>query len=344
MRLEKLVEFFEAIYSLELDDEAWLRAVSIATRDVWGRPDPFFSSFYDASKLDEFRPLLVVTEGISDELGAAMYGTVALMTPALVARHYRRFTAGTLRGTSPELEPALVTTEPLGVADGFALVGADPDGIGCCIGITAPALLDVGADDLAIYLRMAFHLTAAFRARRRLRAGAAPAVDATVGAEAVLDRSGRVLHAEGPAKEKAALAGLQDATRRLADVWSRGRDADPRAALERHHPLVHARWTLVEAEEPSGARYVVARENQAEVRGLRDLSDRERQVAALVALGRTTKEAAYSLGISDSTTRVLLGRAVAKLGVKTRQDLIAFVTREALPELAEADALTVDSA
>ena len=59
MRLEKLAEFFEAIYASALGDEEWLRGVSIATRDVWGRSGAYFSSFYDASEM-EFRPLVVV--------------------------------------------------------------------------------------------------------------------------------------------------------------------------------------------------------------------------------------------------------------------------------------------
>lgn len=41
----------------------------------------------------------------------------------------------------------------------------------------------------------------------------------------------------------------------------------------------------------------------------------------LLALGRTSKEIAYALGISDSTTRVLLSRAKRRLCVRTRHEL-----------------------
>jgi DNA-binding CsgD family transcriptional regulator len=63
------------------------------------------------------------------------------------------------------------------------------------------------------------------------------------------------------------------------------------------------------------------------------LTDRERQVVVLLALGRTSKEIAYALGISDSTARVLLARAKIRLGVRTRDELVSTVTRQALPGL-----------
>ncbi|MDP9148506.1 MAG: helix-turn-helix transcriptional regulator [Myxococcota bacterium] len=67
-----------------------------------------------------------------------------------------------------------------------------------------------------------------------------------------------------------------------------------------------------------GKSSVVARENQARVHGLVALTDRERQVVTCLALGQSTKETAYALGISDATVRVLLGRAAAKLGTRSR--------------------------
>jgi hypothetical protein len=42
-----------------------------------------------------------------------------------------------------------------------------------------------------------------------------------------------------------------------------------------------------------------------------------------LACGQTTKEIAYSLGIEDSTARVLLARSAAKLGVAGRTGLLA---------------------
>jgi DNA-binding NarL/FixJ family response regulator len=44
------------------------------------------------------------------------------------------------------------------------------------------------------------------------------------------------------------------------------------------------------------------------------LSPRERQILDLVLAGRSHKEAAFELGVSDATVRVLYARAMKKLG------------------------------
>jgi DNA-binding CsgD family transcriptional regulator len=85
-----------------------------------------------------------------------------------------------------------------------------------------------------------------------------------------------------------------------------------------------ARWTLLDAFESDGKRYIVAiMENPAVTDGPVVLSARERQVVAFAALGKTNKLIAYELGLSDSTVRVLLARAAKKLGVNTRTELVA---------------------
>ena len=40
-------------------------------------------------------------------------------------------------------------------------------------------------------------------------------------------------------------------------------------------------------------------------------------------MGQSTKEAAYALGIADVTVRVLIRRAATKLGVRSRDSLLA---------------------
>jgi DNA-binding CsgD family transcriptional regulator len=58
------------------------------------------------------------------------------------------------------------------------------------------------------------------------------------------------------------------------------------------------------------------------VAGLVSLSDRERQVVVYLAIGQSTKETAYALGISPITVRVLIARAAAKLGMRSRSGLL----------------------
>jgi DNA-binding CsgD family transcriptional regulator len=94
-----------------------------------------------------------------------------------------------------------------------------------------------------------------------------------------------------------------------------------RRALDLWHPLVGARWTLVDGFEENGSRYIIARENQAHAPHFEMLAARERQVVLQAVLGFSNKEIAYSLGISDSTVRVLMARATRKLGVRSRKEL-----------------------
>ena len=55
------------------------------------------------------------------------------------------------------------------------------------------------------------------------------------------------------------------------------------------------------------------------------LTDRERQIAAYVASGRSTKEVAGELGISAHTVRHHTERVFAKLGVRSRASLAALM-------------------
>jgi DNA-binding NarL/FixJ family response regulator len=86
--------------------------------------------------------------------------------------------------------------------------------------------------------------------------------------------------------------------------------------------MVRGDWTLVDCVESDGKRYVVARENAPKAKPIPELTERETQVVALANLGRHNKLIAYELGIADSTVRVLLSRAAAKLGVGPRAELL----------------------
>ena len=74
--------------------------------------------------------------------------------------------------------------------------------------------------------------------------------------------------------------------------------------------------------ERDGHAYIVSRRPR-DPSGVTSLTNRERQVVTRLARGDTTKEAAYELGISDATVRVLLRRAACKLGTTSRQELLA---------------------
>jgi DNA-binding CsgD family transcriptional regulator len=89
-------------------------------------------------------------------------------------------------------------------------------------------------------------------------------------------------------------------------------------------------WTVVDRFTRGGERYLVVRQNRAAPGGLRALTGRELQVVGGVAQGKSNKEIAYELGISYATARVLLARAYARLGVRSRKELLALPAIQAL--------------
>ena len=60
------------------------------------------------------------------------------------------------------------------------------------------------------------------------------------------------------------------------------------------------------------------------VRGLDDLTDRERQVLALIAAGLSNDEIARQIYVSPSTVKTHAARAMMKLGARDRAQLVVF--------------------
>ncbi|MEZ4393868.1 MAG: LuxR C-terminal-related transcriptional regulator [Polyangiales bacterium] len=167
------------------------------------------------------------------------------------------------------------------------------------------------------------HIAAGARLLRRGSEGAAQ--------EAVLTPGGRVLHAEGLARAPVAREALREAARAIDR--SRVREARGGAgddALTAWAALVAGRWTLLDAFERDGRRFVVARPNAPRGLAPAPLSERERQVARAAALGHSNKLIAYELGLGVSTVATLLARARRKLGATGRVDLVRRV-RETMP-------------
>lgn len=197
--------------------------------------------------------------------------------------------------------------------DVMAVNGFDASGFGFWLGTTLPARGRIRPPVAERWRRVAAHLGAAYRLRRRLT----DASDATVGAAAILRPDGRVAHAEPSASSNDALHTLREAVLR----FGRNRDkaaAAPDARLARWKGMVDAQWSLIDHFMADGQRYVVARENGPSESELERLTQRERQVLACLATGHTSKVVAYELGLADATVRVLVMRAARKLRAKTR--------------------------
>jgi DNA-binding CsgD family transcriptional regulator len=318
----ELVGFLEAAYALDLDDDEWLKQALCALARLCGAEHRYLGFFYDASDEHAFKIWnLARAQAVAPELESSWGIFQSLCEPAFVRSTFRSLYLGSARRTAlPYLAPVLADRERNGWGDFFYINGLDPSGVGCLLtlGCREPEFR-LAADEAAIFRRVAMHLAAAFRCRRKL--ASSPRTRASLGAEAVLEPNGRVVHAEGAARSErrwlASRAVAIDAAR------SKLKRRDGLRALDLWRPLNHARWTLVDSFEEGGRRYIVARENQAEARSFNDLTDRERQIVVHASLGMSNKQIAYALGISDATVRVLMARAAKRFGVRSRKELLA---------------------
>ena len=330
MNETKLIGFLEAAYALERSDQDWLQHLTVAFGALGGPDYNYSGIFYDASNVADLKlwnlyRLQDVPPGL--ERTWSVFGS--LTDAAFVRSTFRSLLVGSARKTAAAyVGPLLAERDRNGYGDFVYMNSLDPSGIGCVLtqGCREREFTP-SARDAAVLKRLATHLSSAFRARRRLLAGDTRVSSEsqpsrlTSGAEAVLDPSGIILHAEGAAKEKSARKRLERATASIE--LARSKRSEGMRALNRWHPLTGARWTLVDSFEEGGRRYIVARENQAEARNFNDLTDRERQIVVHASLGMTNKQIAYALGISDATVRVLMARAAKRFGVRSRKELLA---------------------
>jgi len=315
-----LVDILEAIYRLELPETDWVPGIMRAITARLGGDRGTGGLLYDASDDDHFRLHQLFGIGLTDEwieVGLQQHPLPDYSRTMVAA--YRRVLCGTTGEFTFEMEA--VVREQMqrhGVGEQFLMNGIDPSHHGLAVFLFSSERVALSRARRALLERIATHLATAYRLRRRL---AVAERSGGTGGEAILRSDGRVEHAEGAALEQNARLALRDAVQQRE--WARRRSQrDSPEALTRWRTMVAGRWTLLDSAETGGQRLVVARENTWVPRAGTPLSPRESQVASLAVLGRTNKVIAYELGLSDSTVRVLMKRAAAKLGVRTRAELV----------------------
>jgi DNA-binding CsgD family transcriptional regulator len=320
------LDIVDAAYKVDISDAQWLRELAHAARP---RLDHGFGvAVFEFFKPEGAQPTIVQRFhlGIPSELEAIYQTIFAKMDPAIRLRPFRLgpcITGSELMGMHDQFrnEPHMKKfVHRFGMYDSIWITAAEPSGRGVGFHAGRPHVEWASVTEKRRWGRVAAHLSTAVRLRHALRAR--DPRHAGEAGEAVLDPDGRVHDASGTARTPAARELLRRAV--LALEASRGalRNADPDASLEARRALVGARWSLLDRLEFDGRRYIVARENPPGAPGPEALSARERQVLAYAKLGHHNKLIAYELGIADSTVRVLLARAAAKLGVRTRRELL----------------------
>lgn len=323
MTAPDLVRVLEAAYAVNLSEGAWLRGLVDALRPSIESGLGMAAYVYDTST----RPFSVREPILDCPLDANALGQLfAQSNESYVQGAWLARAAATASETPGYAEHPGVRDvfEPVGIRDVLVLNALDPLGVGCLVGAPLPNLRTLRDDERDLWDRVAAHIRAGLRLRLRLaaldgRGASLPHADDGDGAvEAVLRRDGALEHAEAGAE--GAREALRDAV--LGIERARRARRKPQRVLAGWRALVRGRWTLVDDFESGGARYLVARTNGAAARGPALLSARERQVLEQIALGHSDKLVAYELGLSHSTVRVLVSRARAKLGARSRADLI----------------------
>ncbi|HWO10815.1 MAG TPA: helix-turn-helix transcriptional regulator [Polyangiaceae bacterium] len=324
MKSVDVLAIVEAAYRLEGTDGQWLAGIAEVCRAALD--DGFgVCVFQFEHRMGE--PPEVVRHsmlGIPDELSRIYESVFRGMAPDVQQRPfiYGPCTTGSemmrQRADFIRNEHMQRHVHRFGMYDSVWITAAEPSGSGCGIHAGRSAVAWASRPFKQRWGRIASHLAAALRIRRRLQSvGESPAV------EAVLSPQGELLHAEGPAKQPHAIARLRRAVLDLEEVRGQQRHSARATSLSRWQSLIDARWSLLDQFDHDGRRFVVARENAPRPPGPRALTERERQVIAYAALGHDNKVIAYDLGIAHATVKVLMARAASKLGVKSRPDAIA---------------------
>jgi DNA-binding CsgD family transcriptional regulator len=212
----------------------------------------------------------------------------------------------------------LAFTSANGAPDIVAINGTDPTLQGCILTANVPDHTPIDPGAQLFWSRLASHLAAAYRLRRKLRRDGREILGS---AEAILTPDARVQHAAESAESAEARELLSDAVRRQERLRAKKCREDP-VAVGEWKVLVDARWSLVDHVDTDGKRMITAQRNDSATFGKPQLSPREQQVLAHAALGHSNKLIAYELGLAHSTVRVLLARASAKLGARGRQETV----------------------
>jgi DNA-binding CsgD family transcriptional regulator len=323
------IGIIEAAYALEPDGQRWLdRLVELAHPSL-DQGLGVFGYEYDLRDPGRFmlgaRSLQRVQPEVTKDAESFSFGASAEINRALYPRTPSFGTGSQRLGHAMARLPAARQIIRFGMADGLAATCATGDGRGVVLGAVLGPKRRLREQLVATWTRITLHVAAAYRLRTALLGRGA--LDPIPGAAAILDPSGRVQHAVGSAKPRDAREVLRQAVLRVDRARGKLRREDAARALELWKGLVDAQWTLVDHFDADGRRFVVATKNPFLVNRSLRLTLRERQVAALVAAGHSNKLVAYELGISQGTVASTLSRALQKLGVRSRTELVALAVQ-----------------
>lgn len=322
MRVEGSLEVVQAAYRLDGDEPLWLEGIAEAAAALDSDRLGLMVAAFRLSAAG-FERTNYVTTGAHGEAYAAMdatnrehfpmvhHGTECTMSTEAAAKFSVPW------GTVEQVWGPLLYSRD--VRDSFNVQGANARSA-LSIMVARRESSTPAERTREVWSRVAVHLSAAIRLRDAL--GGTPQ-KALTGAPVILDETGtKVLQAEKPAHSH--LDSIRAAATRI-DRARRSMQHDPERALGLWQGLVAGRWSIVQVIDTDRRRLLVARENGPDTHDDLRLTRRERQIVRLIGGGQSETLTAYALGLSTSTVRVHLGRALRKLGLGSAAELAAIV-------------------
>ncbi len=327
-----LVDIVEAAYSLESDDDSWLERVLTTSEPHFNRGLGVYGFRFDATNPQAFRIWGVVRLGDALVMPELVVKWHQLLGPDLVWRMYsatKQYAPISERlglGEQLEAHPAMqAMCGALGVVDQMTVRAVDPGQVGVTLCTPVSEYAAPSAADSRLWTRIATHVAAGHRLRARLRAEADASraiADLPHTSDAVFDATGKLLHAAADARDRDTAEVLRDGVKAMDRARGRLRRESPDEALEVWRGLIEGTWSIVEHFDSDGRRLILARQNEPLAQDPQALSNRERQVVGYTLLGHSTKETAYALGVSNSSVKTQLARAMKKLHVESQAALI----------------------
>lgn len=317
------IALLEASYDLDADDAAWSDRVLACAAPLFERSE------WPGLVLARVSPSTFHVEHISARGGPELLAHAVALNenapPEVVDVIYRGgATIGSLSrllfSRHPALREQFVAGAGGAITDVMGVSGHTGTGWVATFSAPMTEAADPTPSERRRWPLAAAHVAAGLRLRRalsRLAARAGPV-------EAVLGPDGKIEHLEPRAEASEARASLRAAVRRIERARSAAGRRDPEAAMAAWLGLVCGRWSLVDRFEEGGRRFLVAVKNDPVHADPRGLTQRQRQVAEFVGLGRSNKEIAYVLGLASSTVSEAVGAACRKLGLGSRVELATF--------------------
>jgi DNA-binding CsgD family transcriptional regulator len=325
--LRDFVSIVDAAYDLGASEADWLKELCFAIEPVLGRGLGAFAFLYDlgdqASALTVRSPTFL---NCSPQMYATMCEGAQLVTSEQLSRAYSGFPCQSLsqchsHGTRdyPGFKPAKLVEHRAGVRDLLIVRAAHSPATGCAIAVPTAQVTRFASRTAGVMAKVARHIAVAWRLRQRITfVDARPALDV----EAVLTDSGRVVHAEGHARNAKQRTMLSTAVRLLAQNKARFRTTHPEQVVRLWTALIDGQWSIVDSIDSDGKRHLLARRNTPELTHPNALQPVERHVAALVAMGNPIKLGAYELGLPVAAVSATLASALRRLRVRSRAELV----------------------